>query len=170
MFCTLRVFIESICATTSGHIRSCLRKSDWLTTNMRLCLLEQGQIRTNKKKLVLVESTLSQEQSLFYFRVESQSRIVLWVSLTKCGVQIGTTKGTGCDVLILEEAAYCNGVLVKAHSTRSSRLVVPRPANVAGAVVHVLLYSTRGHSHSSTRPANAASSSSSASSGVSLAA
>ena len=75
---------------------------------MRLCLLEQGQIRTNKKKLVLVESTLSQEQSLFYFRVESQSRSVLWVSLTKCGVQIGTTKGTGCDVLILEEAAYCN--------------------------------------------------------------
>lgn len=28
--------------------------------------------------------------------------------LTWCGVQIGTTKGTGGDVLVLEEAAYCD--------------------------------------------------------------
>lgn len=30
------------------------------------------------------------------------------MALTRCGVQIGTTKGTGGDVLVLEEAAYCD--------------------------------------------------------------
>jgi hypothetical protein len=28
--------------------------------------------------------------------------------LTRCHWQIGTTKGTGGDVLVLEEAAYCD--------------------------------------------------------------
>ena len=55
-----------------------------------------------------MEATLSPEPSLPYFRAESQSPSVLWVALTRCGVQIGTTKGTGGDVLILEEAAYCD--------------------------------------------------------------
>ncbi len=30
------------------------------------------------------------------------------VLIVRCGVQIGTTKGTGGDVLVLEEAAYCD--------------------------------------------------------------
>jgi hypothetical protein len=51
---------------------------------------------------------VSREPSVPYFRAESQSPSVLWVALTRCGVQIGTTKGTGGDVLILEEAAYCD--------------------------------------------------------------
>ena len=55
-----------------------------------------------------MEATLSPEPSVPYFRAESQSPSVLWVALTRCGVQIGTTKGTGGDVLILEEAAYCD--------------------------------------------------------------
>ncbi len=51
---------------------------------------------------------VSREPSVSYFRAESQSPSVLWVALTRCGVQIGTTKGTDGDVLILEEAAYCD--------------------------------------------------------------
>ena len=45
---------------------------------------------------------------LWYFRGIRQSLHVLWAALTRCRVQIGTTKGTGGDVLILEEAAYCD--------------------------------------------------------------
>ena len=62
-------------------------------------------MRSNKKQLFV---EVSREPSVSYFRAESQSPSVLWVALTRCGVQIGTTKGTGGDVLILEEAAYCD--------------------------------------------------------------